>query len=423
MDKNKKYVFASAISGNILEYYDFTVYSVFASSLGDVFFPTESRLVQVIYSLAVFAVGFLTRPIGGIVFGYIGDHYGRRRSLIISMLGMTLTTFSIGLIPGYDSIGIAAPIILIILRLTQGLCISGEGAGAAIFILEHFKTLRSGLISGIVQASNIAGTLLASLIGLVVHRYLYDIAESWRLAFVLGGFMGIIGFYFRLRVHETPIFTLLHKQKMLLKAPFIDLLCYKWRNVLITIVLGGLASSIVYIIKAFIPVLYNNFLGLDKSVSLFYLSYTTMILMLCLPFAGMLSDYFGKRKTLQYATLLQIIMIKPIFMLMVIDNTIYHIIGLTSLGILSAIVSGSAYIFVISLFEPKYRFTGVAFSYNLGIAIFGGTTPIISTIMADIWGVTAPTYYLILLSLAFLTITWIMKSDIDDAHNINSFKD
>ena len=131
--KQRRFVFLSAISGNIMEYYDFTVYSVFAVALGKVFFPSSSATVEMIYSLGVFAVGFLTRPIGGIVFGYIGDRYGRRVSLIMSMLGMTITTFAMGMIPGYDTIGIMAPVLLVCLRLIQGLCISGEGAGAAIF--------------------------------------------------------------------------------------------------------------------------------------------------------------------------------------------------------------------------------------------------------------------------------------------------
>src|SRR5690242_17310489 len=134
-------VFFSAISGNILEYYDFTVYSVFSSVIGRTFFPTASEFAQIVMALGIFAVGFVTRPIGGIVFGYIGDRYGRRIALIISMLGMTIPTFTIGLIPTYEQIGIYAPVTLVVMRLIQGLCISGEGAGAAIFILEHHQNL------------------------------------------------------------------------------------------------------------------------------------------------------------------------------------------------------------------------------------------------------------------------------------------
>ena len=141
-------------------------------ALGKVFFPSSSATVQMLSSLAVFAVGFLTRPIGGIVFGYIGDIYGRRVSLIISMLGMTVTTFAMGMIPGYDTIGIMAPILLVCMRLIQGLCISGEGAGAAIFVLEHYGNLRPGLVAGIVNGSNIAGTLIASFVGIFIDAYL-----------------------------------------------------------------------------------------------------------------------------------------------------------------------------------------------------------------------------------------------------------
>ena len=191
MNKRKS-IFLSAISGNILEYYDFTVYAVFSLSIGQAFFPSDSQLSQTLSSLSVFAVGFLMRPIGGIVFGYIADKYGRRVSLIISMLGMTTTTFIIGFIPTYSEIGYSAPILLVIMRLIQGLCISGEGAGAAIFILEHYQNLRPGFTAGIVHASNIAGTLLASVVGIILEQLLPGLDFAWRFAFILGGIFALV---------------------------------------------------------------------------------------------------------------------------------------------------------------------------------------------------------------------------------------
>jgi len=193
MNKRRS-IFLSAISGNVLEYYDFTVYAVFSLAIGQAFFPSGSQVIQTLSSLSVFAVGFIMRPIGGIIFGFIADKYGRRVSLIISMLGMTMTTFTIGLIPGYSDIGYGAPILLVMMRLIQGLCISGEGAGAAIFILEHYQNLRPGFTAGIVHASNIAGTLLASFVGIILEQLFPELEFAWRFAFILGGIMGIIGF-------------------------------------------------------------------------------------------------------------------------------------------------------------------------------------------------------------------------------------
>ncbi len=216
MNKNKRaFVFWSAISGNILDYYDFTLYSIFSIQLGKAFFPGNSDFTQILSSLAVFAVGFLARPIGGIFFGYIGDKHGRRISLIFSMLGMTIPTFVIGLIPTFTDIGYFAPIALILLRLMQGLCISAEGAGAAIFVLEHHHNLKPGLVTGLVHGSNTLGMLLASFIGIIIANYFSNIDYAWRFAFLLGGFMGIIGFYLRLKVSETPIFNELVKKNIL----------------------------------------------------------------------------------------------------------------------------------------------------------------------------------------------------------------
>ena len=410
----RRFVFLSAISGNVMEYYDFTVYSVFAVALGKVFFPSSSATVQMLSSLAVFAVGFLTRPIGGIVFGYIGDIYGRRVSLIISMLGMTVTTFAMGMITGYDTIGIMAPILLVCMRLIQGLCISGEGAGAAIFVLEHYGNLRPGLVAGIVNGSNIAGTLIASFVGIFIDAYLGFMLEAWRFAFILGGIMGIVGFYLRLKTEETPIFKILSKKKGVLKAPFFDVVKRSWHYMILSAVVAGVAGSIVYIVKTYIPVFYTGIMHLDTKTSLLYLSYAAFVMMIFMPITGWISDYIGRKKTLQIAAILEVIFIIPVMHMMGSESTVYQVIGLTLLGILGGLASGAAYIFVISLFDPQERFTGVAFSYNLGVALFGGTAPMIATSLVKWTGdMHSPAYYIIFLSVVFVVMTWVMKDAID----------
>lgn len=412
--EQSRVVFLSAISGNIMEYYDFTVYSVFAIALGKVFFPTSSESMQMLASLAVFAVGFVTRPLGGIIFGYIGDRYGRRISLITSMLGMTITTFGMGMIPGYATLGVAAPIALVCMRLIQGLCISGEGAGAAIFVLEHYGNLRSGLVSGIVNGSNITGTLLASLIGIFINKYVGFMEESWRLAFIIGGVMGIVGLYLRLKTEETPIFKSLSQNKQILKSPFYDVIKRSWRYMILTSVVAGVAGSIVYLIKTYVAVLYTGIMHLDPSTSLWYLSYATLILMIFMPVTGYISDCIGRKKTLQIAAIIEIIFIIPAVHLMASPDSAYQILGLTLIGVLGGLVSGGAYIFVISLFDPQERFTGVAFSYNVGVALFGGTAPMIATALVHKTGAMhSPAYYIIGLSVLFLFMTIIMKKDID----------
>ena len=376
MKQNK--VLLSAISGNILEYYDFTVYTVFIEIIGQVFFPHASKLSQVLSALAIFAVGFITRPVGGILFGYIADTFGRRISLILSMLGMTIPTIGIGLIPGYYEIGYLAPALLVFFRLVQGLCISGEGAGTAIFVLEHQHNLRPGLVTGTVHASNIVGTILDSFVGLIISHYYQDSQYHWRFAFILGGFFGLYALYLRLKVSETPVFKMVLEKKAMLKSPFRSVVKNSWRSMLITFFCGALTSSIVYLVKTYVKVFYHSIMMLDNRISLFYLSYSCFILMISMPIFGYISDIFGRTRTIICSTISIFFCIIPVLMLMSGTTTAEHLIALTLLGALAGSISGVSYLFIISLFKPEERFSGVAFSYNAGIAVFGGTSASIS---------------------------------------------
>ncbi|WP_341789631.1 MFS transporter [Rickettsia endosymbiont of Polydrusus tereticollis] len=409
MNKSK-FIFLSAISGNVLEYYDFTVYSVFSLVIGHVFFPQESEFVKILLSLGVFAVGFLTRPIGGIVFGYIGDRYGRRIALIISMLGMTVPTFIMGLIPSYESIGVYAPVTLIIMRLIQGLCISGEGTGAAIFILEHRQNLRPGFTAGLVHGSNIAGTLIATFIGIIIEQYFSYIDFAWRFAFLLGGFMGLAGFYLRLRVAETPIFIMLEKKKKVLKAPFSNVVKTAWRSMFITICVAAIASSIMYLVKTYINVFYHNVMHYDNTLALTYLAYSSFVAMVAMPLAGGTADIIGKFRMLVLAAIAILVLILPTMLFMSSEKLWQQIAALTILGMLAGTIAGTAYIFVISLFTPEQKFSGVAFSYNFGVAIFGGTSPIISRWLVEKTELFyAPAFYIMLIASIFLMIMYLMR--------------
>lgn len=419
MNKRRS-IFLSAISGNILEYYDFTVYAVFSLAIGRAFFPADSQLVQTLSSLSVFAVGFLMRPIGGIIFGYIADRYGRRVSLITSMLGMTTTTFIIGFIPNYEEIGYSAPVLLVIMRLIQGLCISGEGAGAAIFILEHYQNLRPGFTAGIVNASNIAGTLLASVIGIILELLFPEMDFAWRFAFILGGLMGVVGFYFRLRVSETPIFKILAEKKKTLAMPFTHVIQSSWRAMLITCLIGGSASSVVYIVKTYINIFYCEIMGFDKTTALIYLSYSSIVMMLTMPLSGYISDYIGRFKMIVISSLAIVVISIPAFMLLACGETWKQILALTIIAMLGGFIAGTAYIFTISLFSPEERFTGVAFSYNLGVALFGGTSAVISMWLVKITNLHySPAFYIMFTSLSFLVMVYFMKNTINNSINAN----
>lgn len=429
MYKNKyRFVFLAAIFGNILEYFDYTLYTIFVLQLGQAFFPKSSEFVQVISALSLFAVGFLARPIGGIFFGYIGDKYGRKTSLVISMLGMTIPTFIIGLIPTFSQIGYLAPLALALLRLMQGLCLSGEGAGTAIFVLEHQHNLKPGLVTGLVHGSNTAGMLLAALVGIIVENYYSDIADAWRIAFLLGGILGLIGLYIRVKVAETPVFLELVKKRNILKYPLIHVIKTAKHKMLITFCVGGVTSSIVYLVKS-VNVFYKTILHFNNSSALYYLFYTSCILMICMPISGAISDFYGRTKVMICSVAATVIAAVVVFFLMSSDIMWHQLLGLTGLGILAGGVSGVSYIFIISLFTPEQRFTGIAFSFNLGNAIFGGTAPTITTWLAGTikhnYGPTlghiAPAFYIMTTSTIFLLIMYFTYHWIKEYDNQQNF--
>jgi MFS transporter, MHS family, proline/betaine transporter len=317
---------------------------------------------------------------------------------------MTLPTFAMGLIPSFNDIGYLAPFLLIVMRLFQGLCISGEGTGAAIFVLEHLHNFRPGLITGFVHGSNIAGTLIASLVGLLIENYLSKYYEdAWRFAFLLGGFLGLIGFYLRLWVNETPIFEKIAHTNKLLRAPFRNVLFTAYPLIILTFFVGGTASSIVYLVKTYVNNFYNGVMRLDNTYSLLYLSFTSIIMMISMPISGALSDKFGKVRIIKIAATLIFTLSMPIFFLMATESAIFQIMALAALGILAGLISGTAYIFVISLFTPEQRYTGVGFSYNLGVAVFGGTSPMIARWLVETTQLLyAPAFYLIFTSSVLL---------------------
>ena len=419
MNKRRS-IFLSAISGNVLEYYDFTVYAVFIVAIGKAFFPVNSDFVQLIASLGIFAVGFVTRPIGGIIFGYIADKHGRRVSLITSMLGMTIPTFTMGLIPAYSDIGYYAPAILVLMRLIQGMCISGEGAGAAIFILEHYQNLRPGFTAGLVQASNIAGTLLATLVGIMFSIFFPDLKFAWRFAFILGGVMGIMGFYFRLRVSETPIFVMLAERKKTLKSPFFHVIKTAKKSMFITFCLGACASSVVYLVKTYINVFHCNVLHFDETTARAYLAYSSIIMMMTMPLSGYISDHIGRFRMITCSAIAIVVLTLPCFILLSCEDSPRQLIALTMLAMLGGAIAGTAYIFIISLFTPDQRFSGVAFSYNLGIAMFGGTSAAISRWLLELTELYyAPAFYIMLTSSTFLLVIYFMRYTIRELLDAN----
>ena len=241
-------ILLTSVLGNTLEYYEFSIFAVFAVQIGQCFFPGQSSSAQIVLTLTLFASGFLSRPFGSLIFGHIGDKFGRQKALMITIIGMAIVTFSIGFMPSYNQIGMLAPWTLFLLRLLQGIFIGGEGAGSAVYILEHELRYKPSVIGGILISSNVAGTFLASIIGLVISKTAGLNDFSWRYAFFFGGIAGLLISYFRLNLPESIQYTNIETSKKS-KLPVIQLFTKYWRQVLLVISFGGFSASISYMIK------------------------------------------------------------------------------------------------------------------------------------------------------------------------------
>ncbi|MDA0939170.1 MAG: MFS transporter [Proteobacteria bacterium] len=401
MPKHK--IISSTIVGNIVEYYDFGIYAAFTATIGRIFFPSDTALHQMMLAFLVFAVGFMMRPFGGIIFGHIGDKIGRKKALTISIIGMALSTFAISILPSYESVGVLAPILLIIIRLIQGICIGGEGAGSAIFILEHLEGYKTGLIGSIVMASNMIGTLLAMLVGLVIVNFTDD-DFSWRYGFMLGSIMGFVGLHLRRKLAETPVFQEMQLKEKHADIPALQVVKKELASVLLILFLAAAATSTAYTIRAYLAIFFSQFLLFSQTESLLLTISCLLVFILLLPCFGMIADSVGYKKFLNITCIAIIMLIYPTFYLLVNggENLIFIFIGITVLGALAAAISAPAYPYAVQIFSPEFRYSGLALSWNLGNAFFGGTTPTISTWLAQKINPIAPSYYLLFTSLLFL---------------------
>jgi MHS family proline/betaine transporter-like MFS transporter len=408
----KRKVIGSAIIGNIVEYYDFGLYAVYAPLFGELFFPqVGDYLIQSLLAFGIFAVGFMMRPLGGIFFGYIGDKLGRKTSLTISIVGMAVSTFLIGLLPTYEQVGLLAPILLTLIRLFQGLCVGGEGAGVAIFVLEHTEGFKPGLVGSIVMASNMVGTQIALIVGIIINHFFPE-PYAWRYAFWIGGAMGTVGIYMRYQLNETPVFEAHKETSSVIKNPIKTAFRDHFKTMILVMIVGGATSAVAYTIRGYLNTFFYEVLYFGKEEALYLTSVGLFTMIIFLPFYGIIADKIGYNKFFYIVNCAVILTIVPIFMMLTNEarDIKYIFLATILLGNLAAAICAPAYPYVIKAFEVEIRFTGVAFSWNLGNAIMGGTTPMIATLLTKEVSVIAPAYYLILVSVTFIIIKfWVTR--------------
>ncbi|MBL4647343.1 MAG: MFS transporter [Gammaproteobacteria bacterium] len=374
-----------SIFGNALEFYDFTLYGVFAAVIASHFFPSSDPVASLIASWGAFAAGFLMRPFGASIFGYIGDKMGRKKALTLSIILMGVPTFIIGCLPAYDEIGIIAPAILILCRLLQGLCTGGEYNGAAIYALEHMGRDRPGLSSGMITGSCVIGALIATGVGSIALREGMP-TWAWRVPFFLGALISVIGFYIRRNMSETPAFKASqkeHSSTKTTKIPLFEAFITHPKSTLLTMTLGGVNGALAYTLFGFSNMYLSRYIGLSITDAMHFNIIGLLSFCISCPLTGLLMDRMGENRYYLCAVSLIMISIGPVFLALQEASMTSIIVGQLMLGILTGSLAGPAHAYIQRLFPVRNRYSGISFNFSLGMALIGGTTPMILIKLID----------------------------------------
>ena len=374
--RNARGVIAAGAIGNVLEWYDFAVYGYFAAAIGRAFFPSEDPVAQVLAAFGIFAVGFLMRPVGGAVIGTIGDKLGRRAALTVSVAAMAIPTFLVGVLPDYQAIGIAAPILLTALRMVQGLSVGGEYTTSIIFIIEHAPANRRGLVGALGCCGAIAGILLGSATGALLASLMTEQAlESWgwRIPFLLGLVVGIAGVLLRRRVQEAP------RQESKARSPLLDTV----RNH--GPLLGRLAALSVfnsvgfYLMFVYIVSWLQFSDGIAPAKALAINSISMVVLLPVMVLMGWLADRHGRRPVMLAAAALGLVGALPFFWLMHQADTALVLLG--QLGFVLAVGGfiGGQPALMVEAVPSEIRCTAIALGYNVTLGVVGGFSPLVAT--------------------------------------------
>ncbi|QOD38263.1 MFS transporter [Candidatus Wolbachia massiliensis] len=386
-------VILSSLICNTLLWYDHMLFGHLISVIGSVFFPSDDQLVSVLKAFGVFAVGFLMRPIGAAIFGHIGDKHGRRAALLLSIILMTLSTALIAFVPGYQEIGILASMLVVCLRLLQGVSLGGE-AGNAPFLIEHAPKNKRGFFGSIEVLSAILGSVL-SLIAVLICKKVSDFESwGWRLPFVFSLAMGLISIYMRYILDESPEYK---RQKKPPELPLKELFNGYKKPFLISVGVDIVENSSLYIYLVFFNVLtstintyFNHIVEILNQIALGVLTILFAIL----------SDRIGREKVMKFAFVTFIVVSYPVFSMILSGNNLLIVIAHALFIIPIAASLGPVSAFMCKLFPTKVRYSGFSLSRNIAAGFFGGLAPFICTTIIKITGQEAlASFYMIFCAL------------------------
>ena len=403
----------SAAVGNVLEWYDFAVFGFFAPFISMQFFPSDDAISGLINTFGVFAAGYLVRPIGGVLFGRIGDRIGRKRALQISIVAMALPTTLIAFLPTHAEIGVWAAVLLVILRLTQGISVGGEFIGSICYLVEVAPAGRRGFFGSFAVLSAVAGMLLGSAVAAVLHGLLTAEqleAWGWRLPFLGGVLIGLFGWWMRRTLEETPTFLELSAAGGIERQPLTAALREMPGRVCRVGAIVMLLGVAIYTLFIWMPTYLTHIVKPAVPHALLINTCAMGLLIALMPLAGALSDKIGPKPVLGAGALITALFAYPLFSWIDGGTLIAVIIAQIVFAVINGAVQGPIPAAMVSLFPARLRYSAIAVGYNISLAVFGGTAPLVATWLIHRTGdLAAPAWYLIGIAVITCLVTLTLR--------------
>jgi MHS family proline/betaine transporter-like MFS transporter len=411
-DSVRRAVRGAAI-GNLVEWYDFAVYGFLATYIAEKFFPAGNETTALLNTFAIFAAAFFMRPLGGFFFGPLGDRIGRQRVLALVILLMSGSTFLIGLVPSYAVIGVAAPLLLLLLRCVQGFSAGGEYGSGACFLAEYASDKHRGFVVSFLVWSVIVGFLLGSLTVTGLEAVLDNAAMGqygWRIPFLIAGVLGVVGLYIRLRLADTPDFEELREKGDISDSPLKEAIGSSWRPILQIAGLVVIHNVGFYVVFTFLPSYFTKTLHFTKIDAFVSIAVASLVAIVLIPPLGALSDRIGRKPLLISGAVGFAVLAYPLFLLLNTRSLPAAIGAHAGLSAIESVFVSASLAAGAELFATRVRSSGYSIGYNLSVAVFGGTAPYVATwLVARTGNDIAPAYYVIAAAVISLVTVLTMR--------------
>ncbi|TFB46535.1 MFS transporter [Cryobacterium tagatosivorans] len=419
-----KKALGGTIVGNTMEWYDVGVFGYLITTMGPVFLPEADKTVQTLFLLGTFAATFIARPLGGVFFGWLGDKIGRQKVLSMTLMLMAVSTFAVGLLPGYAQVGMLAAALLVFTKIVQGFSTGGEYAGATTFVSEHAPDKHRGFFASLLDMGSYLGFAIgAALVSVLQVTLGQDVMEDWgwRIPFLIAGPLGLIAIYFRMKIEESPTFqATLDAKEIAANDPLVadapaakgPLAIFKayWRGIVLAMVLVASANTLGYALTSYMPTYLTANKGYDEFHGTLLTIPILVIMSICIPLAGRLSDKIGRRPVLWIGAISAVFLSIPAFLLIDIGEVWTTLLGLALIAFPVTFYVANLASALPALFPTESRYGAMGIAYNFSVAIFGGTTPfIIAALIAASGDDMAPAYYLMGTSVIGAITIYFMK--------------